>query len=272
MSLSENLLITKPLPLSLQDLQNIYTVALKECEFIQKQLRSMKTELDFRMKPSSLVSVRFNNYEAFFISFLDHLKYSVSPLCIDPSFPITNHSSLKSIIEINYKHSGIAHPILEEEINPLFETVVQVISNLKVLIEEIEKVKLKSIFLSHTSLDKPFVRKLAKDLIYHGAKVWIDEAEIKIGDSLIQKIEEGINQSDFLGAILSKASVKARWVQVELEMAITMQITTGKVKVLPILIEPCEIPGFLIGKLYADFSSEEKYDESLEKLLTTLKS
>jgi hypothetical protein len=41
-----------------------------------------------------------------------------------------------------------------------------------------------SIFLSHNNKDKIFTRKLARDLKYAGIKVWLDEAELKIGDSL----------------------------------------------------------------------------------------
>jgi hypothetical protein len=42
-----------------------------------------------------------------------------------------------------------------------------------------------SIFLSHSSADKPFARRLAGDLRARGVRVWLDEAEIGIGDSLI---------------------------------------------------------------------------------------
>ncbi|PEU28639.1 hypothetical protein CN532_11480 [Bacillus wiedmannii] len=55
-----------------------------------------------------------------------------------------------------------------------------------------------SVFLSHSSKDKFFVRKLAERLIHSGVEVWIDEAEIKIGDSLIEKISQGIKGADYL--------------------------------------------------------------------------
>lgn len=43
--------------------------------------------------------------------------------------------------------------------------------------------KYHSLFLSHTSGDKPFVRRLHKDLMAHGVpRVRLDEAEIDIGD------------------------------------------------------------------------------------------
>jgi hypothetical protein len=51
-----------------------------------------------------------------------------------------------------------------------------------------------SIFLSHSSRDKFFVRELAKKLQDAGVEVWIDEAELKIGDSLTQKIGRAIDE------------------------------------------------------------------------------
>lgn len=45
--------------------------------------------------------------------------------------------------------------------------------------------KYHGIFLSHTGVDKPFVRRLRDDFRAHGVpRVWVDEAEIEIGDSL----------------------------------------------------------------------------------------
>ena len=77
----------------------------------------------------------------------------------------------------------------------------------------------KSVFLSHNHHDKSFVRKLARDLENHGVRCWIDEAEIKIGDSLIQKIREGIDSVDYFAVILSRNSVAAPWVTNELDVA-----------------------------------------------------
>lgn len=60
-----------------------------------------------------------------------------------------------------------------------------------------------SLFLSHSSADKTFVEKLAKDLEGVGVNVWFDKWEIKVGDSLTGKIEEGLQANDYLGLVLS---------------------------------------------------------------------
>lgn len=126
-----------------------------------------------------------------------------------------------------------------------------------------------SVFLSHNHKDKDFVRKLARDIDSHGIKVWIDEAEMKIGDSLIQKIREGIDSVDYFAVILSENSVKAPWVVNELDVAMNYQIQ-GKIKVLPIVLSMVEPPSFLVGKLYGNFTDPKNYNEQLKNLINSM--
>jgi hypothetical protein len=127
-----------------------------------------------------------------------------------------------------------------------------------------------SIFLSHSHADKAFVHRLAGDLRKAGTRVWVDEAEIQIGDSLIEKIREGIDEMEYVGAVLSPSSVASKWVQRELDVAMNQEIAGKHVKVLPILLQDCAMPGFLVGKLYADFRNENEYPGALGQLLKRL--
>jgi hypothetical protein len=132
--------------------------------------------------------------------------------------------------------------------------------------------KYHGIFLSHTGVDKPFVRRLRDDLIAHGVpRVWIDEAEIEIGDSLLEKIDEGMKVCRYIGVVLSKKSIDAPWVKKELDIAMNREIARGEVVVLPLLYEKCKLPGFLEGKLYADFTDPDEYEQVLGKLLRRLR-
>lgn len=101
-----------------------------------------------------------------------------------------------------------------------------------------------SIFLSHNSKDKEFVRRLANRLESYGVKVWVDEAEIKVGESLIKKIETGINEMEYLGVILSQNSIKSDWVNREVDMAMNGEIQGRKVKVLPLLYKNAKFLDF----------------------------
>jgi hypothetical protein len=136
-----------------------------------------------------------------------------------------------------------------------------------------------SIFLSHSHKDKTFVNELASDLRRSGYYVWTDDAEIKIGDSLIpddaeikigdsliQKIREGIDRVAYVGVVLSIDSINSEWVKKELDIAMNQEIEGRRVKVLPLLLDDVELPGFLIGKKYADFRDKQLYDKSIEEI------
>ena len=108
-----------------------------------------------------------------------------------------------------------------------------------------------SAFLCHSSKDKDFVRALAGRLAASGVSVWIDEAELDIGDSLLEIIAEGIKESDFVVAVISKNSVMSNWVRKELLLAMTREVRGRRVRVLPVVIDECkpDMPFFLTDKL-----------------------
>ena len=108
-----------------------------------------------------------------------------------------------------------------------------------------EKIILSSIFLSHTSLDKPFVEKLARDLKRIGINVWFDKWEIKIGESITWRIEEGIRENEYLGIVLSPEALGSEWVKSELGAAWVKQMQLRKVFVIPIYYRDCDIPLFI---------------------------
>lgn len=128
----------------------------------------------------------------------------------------------------------------------------------------------KSIFLCHSSKDKFFVRELAENLKTYGIKVWLDEAEINIGDSLTEKIGQAIDETDYVGVVLSTNSVNSQWVQKELQVALQKEFSKKQVVVLPMLLESVAIPPFLRDKLYADFTSLEKFEETFPRFLRSL--
>lgn len=125
-----------------------------------------------------------------------------------------------------------------------------------------------SVFISHNYMDKPLARKISNTLNCYGIKTWIDESEIKVGDSLIEKIRKGIDNVDYLIALISKYSVESEWVLKELDIAMNKEIEGKKVIVLPILAGKCELPGFLKGKLYLDMSSTRNFSKNLPQLLS----
>lgn len=105
-----------------------------------------------------------------------------------------------------------------------------------------------SVFLSHTSVDKSLVEKLANDLRRVGVNVWFDKWEIKVGESLTWKIEQGIRGNEHLIIVLSPEAISSEWVRSELGAAWARQMQQQQVVVLPILYRDCDIPLFLLDR------------------------
>lgn len=98
--------------------------------------------------------------------------------------------------------------------------------------EEIEKEY--DVFISHASEDKDeVVRPLANALRSEGLRVWYDEFELKIGDSLRRKIDKGLVNSKFGIVVLSKNFIKKGWTNYELDGIITKAVS-GEQIILPI--------------------------------------
>jgi len=124
------------------------------------------------------------------------------------------------------------------------------------------------VFMSHSNHDKQFVEKLGRDLLNQDIGVWLDKWEINVGDSLIDKISDGLSESDYLVIVLSRNSVLSSWVSKELNYYLMKEIAGKKVKILPIIIDNCDIPVFLLEKIYADFRDD--YQSGLNTLVSAI--
>jgi hypothetical protein len=125
------------------------------------------------------------------------------------------------------------------------------------------------VFISHSSQDKPFVYRLVSELKKLDLNVWLDDLEIKVGDSIVSKISDGLKNADYLVVVLSKASVASPWVRRELDSALMNEISGKGATVLPALIEDCDIPPLLRDRLYADF--RQNFTAGFEKISSVLK-
>jgi len=90
------------------------------------------------------------------------------------------------------------------------------------------------VFISHASDDKDdIVRPLAIALQKKQLRVWYDEFELRIGDSLRQKIDKGLANSRFGIVVLSKNFIRKGWTNYELDGIVTKAVS-GQQVVLPI--------------------------------------
>jgi hypothetical protein len=108
------------------------------------------------------------------------------------------------------------------------------------------------VFICHASEDKASAASFADHLSQHGAGVWFDHWEIKVGDSIVQKINEGLADASHLAILLSRSSVAKPWVQRELSAALMRHLRDRSIGILPLLLEECEMPPLLADLKYAD--------------------
>jgi hypothetical protein len=86
------------------------------------------------------------------------------------------------------------------------------------------KDKGQSVFICYSSLDLESADKIAQDLRNEGVRVWIDNWEVQVGDSIHNKIVEGMTRSDYFVPLISPNSIKSKWVNRELRAAFSLEL------------------------------------------------
>jgi hypothetical protein len=127
----------------------------------------------------------------------------------------------------------------------------------------------KNVFICYSSHDREFARRLAGDLRSNGVRVWIDEGEMRLGDSLIGRIEGGLQEVKHLGVILSRAAAQSEWVQKEVRIAVELE-KDGQLYVLPLLYQDCDVPDFLLDRRKVDFRNPLNYQVGISTLVWEL--
>src|SRR4051812_26362162 len=106
-------------------------------------------------------------------------------------------------------------------------------------------------FFSYSRKDSEFVKRLASDLKNTSANVWLDQLDISPGSPWDESIQNALNEAHGLIVILSGTSAKSQNVMDEVSYA----LSRGK-KVVPLMIEECQIPFRLARLQYIDFTKD----------------
>jgi hypothetical protein len=127
------------------------------------------------------------------------------------------------------------------------------------------------VFLSYASEDRQrFVSGFAANLRERGIDLWLDQWELFPGDLLTEKIfAEGIGRSQALIVVLSRNSVKKAWVQREIDAAITRR-SEHSCKLIPVVIEECEVPQSLIDLVWVRISDLTSYESELNRIVLSV--
>lgn len=109
-----------------------------------------------------------------------------------------------------------------------------------------------SVFISYSHDDKAVAVALHEQLQQRGLQAWIDERELRVGDSIIERVATAVADADFFLALVSPASIKSKWCRKELHLAITGELGREGVTVVPVRIGGVQMPDTLKDVLYLD--------------------
>jgi predicted nucleotide-binding protein len=114
------------------------------------------------------------------------------------------------------------------------------------------------VFICHASEDKTEVARPLAIELRKSIRVWLDEGELALGDSLRRKIDEGLTRSRFGVVVLSPDFFRKEWPQSELDALVSREMNGRKV-ILPILhrmaaVEVGARSGLLAAKVHALWS------------------
>lgn len=124
-----------------------------------------------------------------------------------------------------------------------------------------------NIFISYGRKDaRDLAHRLKDDLMAVGYSVWLDTNEIPGGADWSQQIEDAIEQSHIMLALLSPASYTSQWCRAE-----QLRATRKGKRLIPLMaIDGAEVPLHLEHMNYLDFTQKPRYDEMFRDLLSDI--
>lgn len=131
----------------------------------------------------------------------------------------TIYRSLGKIPEVFLRGCGVPDTLIEQ---------------IPSLIDAMQPVQFYSCFISYSSKDEDFARRLHERMRAEQLRVWFAPEDIKGGEKLHEQIERAIQMHDRLLLVLSEQSIQSVWVQQELRRARRAEIQSQRRKLFPI--------------------------------------
>jgi len=120
------------------------------------------------------------------------------------------------------------------------------------------------VFLCYSKQDKSQVKELYQALKEAGLEPWLDEFNLLPGQDWELEIKRAVQTADFFLACLSKNSVDKRgYLQKEIKMGLEIlgQMPEGKIYLIPVRLEECEVPDRLRNRHWVDIFVSDGFDK-----------
>lgn len=120
------------------------------------------------------------------------------------------------------------------------------------------------VFVSYSSKDSAFTRRLTRDLSANAFEILDNREEWRVGDNYKEKVSASISNADIFIIILSRNTYDSKWTKYELDDA----LNKGK-RIFPILAEDVDLPANLSALKYANLTTS--YEKGLALLIKSLR-
>jgi hypothetical protein len=130
-------------------------------------------------------------------------------------------------------------------------------------------------FISYSHKDAAFAKMLAADLRAADIEVWIDQDAIVPGQSIAQRINQGLASTDYVLILVSSAFLNSNWTTSESSAAIVAATDSRRENLIPLLLEDVwnDVPPLIRQRLFVDFRKHAnllEYRSALKILVKAL--
>lgn len=126
-----------------------------------------------------------------------------------------------------------------------------------------------NVFISHRRHDDKPAERLASELRDADHTVWLDVWNIDLGDSIIERINEGLTGATYVVVCYSSFGIESAWMSREWMSALARQLNGHHVRVLPVRLTGGEPPAIIADLKYVDLVAD--WSGGVAHLLTAIR-
>jgi hypothetical protein len=122
-----------------------------------------------------------------------------------------------------------------------------------------------NVFISYRKSDVNEAERLAQEIRNAKHDVWLDEWHIALGDSIVERINTGLEGTTYVVVCYSSSGIMSPWMSREWMSTLARQLNGSGVKILPVLLTGGEPPAILADLKYADLVKD--WSQGVSELL-----
>jgi len=127
------------------------------------------------------------------------------------------------------------------------------------------------VFVSYRSSDRAWAMSLVARLEGVGLRVFIDQQELEVGQSLAKQLQSALTRSRAAVVLVSRGWIDSPWCQQESDVLLDRALKDRNFPLVPLRLDDSQMPALLNSQLWIDFKGMPRAEgEGVERLIGTL--